>query len=622
MLVFLLSACALCASLAFAPTPAPSPTVPPEIAHVYTGDRSDQTLKNTARTTYVISHDQIVRYGYRTVAEALSSVPGMQILPYGGLGSSANYSMRGSESAQVLVLIDGQPAPGSFSNSVELGNLPVTGVDRIEVVEGGGSTLYGTGAIGGIINVITQRASTTGATLRYGSFGDRELYFSSPHVQISRVLARNDFSIPAAGAQPNADYESSSIHANETAKIGAFDALLRAGLTSDRVGAPGEYPYLSTTSRQSDLNGDANLTLTRKTRQAESTLQLGGTRQTIGFACVDDPNVDPNCYQAAASVNMESRLSLSARNVTAGANEQLLYGIDLSRGTVRSDAGGAYAVNALAQAAAYAQQHYYTRWGGLYYGLRAERDGAYGGEFSPSLGFIARLSDSLNVKGNVATAFRAPNASELFFPGYGYTGLRPERAKVMDLTISDPRALGGISAGFFQNRTNDLIVPVLLDPKNFIYGPRNVDRAFIQGLTFDARTPAFNGFTTGLNVTDLFRAQDLDAQTRLPNEAVFTANLRLDYQAKPAGVLDAFGFALHMQGARGFVDATQPLFDQPAAFTTLNAYVRLRAGQRAFVTLRGYNIGSERYAALGGFGGSVNGYAMPGRAYTIEVSSK
>lgn len=622
MPVLLFSACALCASLAFAPTPSPSPSAPPEIAHVYTSDRSDQTLKNTARTTYIVTHDQIVRYGYRTVAEALSAVPGMQILPYGGLGASANYSMRGSESAQVLVLVDGQPAPGSFSNSVELGNLPTTGVDRIEVVEGGGSTLYGTGAIGGIINVITQREASASATLRYGSFGDRELYLSTPHVQISRVLARNDFSLPGAGAQPNADYEASSIHANENAKIGGFEASLRAGLTSDRVGAPGVYPFLSMTSRESNLNGDADLALTRKTAQGESTLQLGGTRQSIGFSCVDDPAVDPNCYQSAESINKESRVSLSARNVTAGANEQLLYGIDLSRGTVRSDAGGLFAVDSLAQAAAYVQQHRSTHWGSFYYGLRAERDGAYGGEFSPSLGFIARLSDALNVKGNIATAFRAPNASELFFPGYGYTGLHPERAKVMDVTLNDARALGGVSVGWFQNRTNDLIVPVLLDPKNFIYGPRNVDHAFIQGLTLDARTPVFNGFTSALNVTDLYRAQNLDAQTRLPNDAVLTANLRLDYDAKPSSVLDSLGVALHVQGARGYVDPTQPLFDQPAAFTTLNAYVRFRAGQRALVTLRGYNIGNERYAALGGFGNFINGYPMPGRAYTFEISTK
>jgi vitamin B12 transporter len=622
LLVLLFSACALCASLALAPTPSPSPSTapPPEIAHVYTSDRTDETLKNAARTTYVVSHDQIARYGYRTVAEALSNVPGMQILPYGPLGSNANYGLRGSSSAQVLVLVDGAPAPGSFSNSVELGNLPVTGVDRIEIVEGGGSTLYGSGAIGGIINIITQRQAESGATLRYGSFSDRELYVTSPHVQISRVLARNDFALPGAGAQPDNDYEASSIHVNDSRRIGSFEASLRAGLTSDHIGTPGLVPFQSPTSRESDLNGDANLMLTRKSAQAESTLQFGGTRQRIGFAC--DESTDSGCFQSVESLNQESRVAFSARSDVEGANEQLLYGLDVSRGTVRSDAGGTFSTDAMAQAAAYMQQHRSTAWGGFYYGVRAERDGAFGGEFSPSAGFIARLSDAFAVKGNIATAFRAPNATELFFPGYGYTGLHPERAKVMDVTLTDSRALGGVSLGWFQNRTNDLIVPVLLDPATFTYGPRNVDHAFIQGLTLDARTQPFNGFTAALNATDLYRAQDLDAQTRLPNDAVLTANLRLDYTGRATGTLDGFGIVLHAQGARGYVDATQPLFDQPAAFTTLNAYVSVRAGRNALLTLRGYNLGNERYAALGGFGGSVNGYPMPGRSFVVELSGK
>src|SRR5579884_3786945 len=168
--MLLFSACAFCATLAFAPSPSPAPSPLPQIAHVYTTDRTDETIKNATRATYVITRAQIARYGYRTVAEALQDVPGVDILPYGPLGASTNFGIRGSNTAQVLVLVDGLPAPGSFNNSVELGNLPTSGVDRIEVVEGGGSTLYGTGAVGGIINIITQRSAQTSAALAYGSF--------------------------------------------------------------------------------------------------------------------------------------------------------------------------------------------------------------------------------------------------------------------------------------------------------------------------------------------------------------------------------------------------------------------------------------------------------------------
>ncbi len=180
-----------------------------------------------------------------------------------------------------------------------------------------------------------------------------------------------------------------------------------------------------------------------------------------------------------------------------------------------------------------------------------------------------------------------------------------------------------MTVGWFTNRTNDLIVtlPVasatscVADPTAFNYEPCNIDHAFMQGFTLDVRTPRSRGFTTSLNITDLYRAQNLDTQTRLPNQAVITANLRLDYSGASSSVLDSWGVWMHMMGARGFVDPTQPLFYQPAAYSNLNAYLRLRAGRETMITLRGYNLGNERYA-------SVSGYPMPGRSFTVELSSR
>ena len=244
-------------------------------------------------------------------------------------------------------------------------------------------------------------------------------------------------------------------------------------------------------------------------------------------------------------------------------------------------------------------------------------------EFSPSAGVLVHLSNEATFRANIATAFRAPNASELYFPGYGNPQLSPERAKVGDLSVTDAHILGGATLGWFVNRTNDLIVPTpvaagstcVVDQTSFVYEPCNIDHAFIQGFTLDARTPTYHGFTTALNITDLYRAQDLDAQTRLPDEPVLTANLRLDYTAGADSILDGWGVWMHLAGQRGFVDQTQPLFDQPAAYTTVDAYLRLRAGRDAVISLRGYNLGNERYAAL-------SGYPMPGRSFTIEVSAK
>jgi vitamin B12 transporter len=492
------------------------------------------------------------------------------------------------------------PAPGSFANSVELATMPTTGVDRIELVEGGGSTLYGTGAIGGIINVITDRKSADGVTARAGSLGDSSFELRSPNIQFSRIVARNDFKLADGSIRPDSDYQVSAFHANAGARIGSFDAVLRAGMSSDRGGAPGPLDFTSPTSRQTDLNADANITLTRRTPQAELTVQFGGTRQQVTFAC--GAVNDLNCFQSVQSLDTESRLGFDARNVVSGGNEQLLYGIDLARGTVRGDAGGLFSTNSFAQAAAYVQQKFSTRWGRAYVGVRGERDGALGGEFSPSAGFIVHLSGQASLKGNLATAFRAPNASELYFPFFGNPDLKPERAKVADLTLVDSAVLGGVSIGWFGNRTNNLIVTVLIDPVNFIFAPENIGHALIEGLTFDAKTQPLHGFTASFNLTDLYRAQDLDTQSRLPDDPVITANLGLDYAG--AGLVEAAGASVHSAGAHG-----------PAAFTRADAYLSLRAAPNVLFTLRAYNLGNERYEA-------VSGFPMPGRTFAFELSTR
>jgi outer membrane cobalamin receptor len=612
--------------LAFAsPSPAPTATPVPEIAHVYTSDRIDETLKNTARTTYVVTREQITRNGYRTIAQALADVPALVISPLGPIGSNVNYTLRGSASSQVLVLVDGLPAPGSLSNSVLLGNLPTTGVERIEVVEGGGSTLYGTGAIGGVINIITQRKSEASALLRWGSFADKQLELNTPNVQFTRIVANNAFGLPNGATRSDVDYQSTSLHANEAWRIGAFDAAVRAGVEADNLGAPGPNSFLSLSSRESNLNENANLTLTHKTAQSEATLQIGGTKQHIFFSC-DQVN-DANCFTGPA-LSTESRVDLGARNAVRGTNAVFVYGVDLSRGVVRSDSGGfatpPVSVNALAQAAAYVQERLDTRWGNAYAGLRAERDGGLGGEISPSVGGVLRFSNVASLKVNAATAFRAPNASELYFPGYGNPSLTAERAKVADATFVDSHIMGGASLGWFMNRTNNLIVPepvsapgpqCTIDASSFTFQPCNVDHAFIEGLTLSVRTLPYNGITAALNVTDLYRAQDVDAQTRLPNDPVIAANLRLDYTMRNVhSLVDSLGVSMRLAGDRGFVDRTA-LFDQPAAFTSVDAYARLRASENLLVTLRGYNLGNERYAAVAGF-------PLPGRSFIIELSTK
>ncbi|HVA34056.1 MAG TPA: TonB-dependent receptor [Candidatus Baltobacteraceae bacterium] len=619
------------------PSPSPTASAIPQIAHVVTSDRTSESLTKATRVTYVVTHDDIVRNGYRTVADALASVPGVQIASYGPIGQSVSYGIRGSSSSQVLVLVNGLPAAGSLAGTVDLGELSTAGVARVEIVEGGGSTLYGSDSVGGIINVITQGSQEPSSVLRWGSFGDREFAATVAGFTFERTVAANGYPIPNYTApylapsvphRSNSDYEATTLRYDGIRSFGAVDAELDLGVTHGNVGDPGYYPYVSSTTRDEELDKDGSVTLKTHGKRSTVTLQIGATQQQLPYTC--NSAIDTSCFQPSASLTLESRVDAGLRDAVDAGRQQLLYGIDLSRGTVLNNDGGAFvstvpsatppppvSSDALAQTGAYVQDAVDVAPGlRAYAGIRGERDGAVGAALSPSLGFAARVASGLSLKLNYATAFRAPNASELYYPGYGNPLLQPERAQTGDATLSDDRLWGGASLSWFTTRVNDLIVPVLIyaDYKNYVYvyQPQNVAHALMQGFTVDLKTPAYRGVSATLNATNLYTAENLTAGTRLTDQPVMTVNLALQIAGAPQGRFGGAGITERIVGPRGAVNQAEPLFFQPAAYANLSAYVDLRATAHADLFLRGYDLGGERYA-------EITGYPMPGRSAAIEL---
>ncbi len=226
-------------------SPSPTPTVGPQIAHVVTSDRSAEGATRTARTTYVVTAAQIARDGDRTVADALESVPGVNVVRYGAFGAATSIGIRGSSTQQVLVLVDGLPIAGGEIDDVNLEQYAVSGIDRIEVVEGGGSTLYGSGSIGGMINIITaQQTSRSSATLATGSFDERTYLFQTPFLTFQRTYATNDYSVVNAPNRQNSQAGLTSISARYGHSVGTFDVTLSGDVASASSGVPGSLRLL------------------------------------------------------------------------------------------------------------------------------------------------------------------------------------------------------------------------------------------------------------------------------------------------------------------------------------------------------------------------------------------
>ena len=578
-----------------------------EIGRVSTSDRRDEPAGATSKTTYVVTKADIVRRGFTTVASALEDLPGIVVSRSGPVGSQTSVALRGTGANQTLVLIDGRPLAGAQIGTVDLGALPTAGVERIEVVEGSGATLYGTGAIGGVINIVTvpRARRDTIATLSAATFGERALVVDAPSFAFERRVARSDFAYPAYGGDPagvrsDVDLASTSLRGRTATHLGAVGVALDAGIVARHLGAPGPAAFTTPNARQDDVDADARASFSRTTARSATTLDLTGTRESLVFR--DPVAAESFTGSPFAFVNAEARVQASLRNVVQNADGALVYGVDLAHGVARIDAGdGNPPVHGFAQTAVYAQDQ--MRIGSAlraYAGLRAERDGAQGGALAPSLGGTWNLGDGLALRANASTAFRAPTAVDLYYPGFSNPNLRPERTKSLDVALESSRVLDGASLGWFVTAGNDLIVATSSSVEN-------VQKSVVAGLTLDLRTRPLNGFTARVNFTDLYRAQNLTAsEQRLPRRPVIVSNAELAYVGAPRALLAAAGIVAHSVGLNADpFGAAQP-------FTRVDAYMRFRAAPRALLTLRVFDLANERYEEIGGF-------PMPGRTFALEL---
>ncbi len=397
----------------------------------------------------------------------------------------------------------------------------------------------------------------------------------------------------------NAQAGLTAVSARYAHAVGALDLTLTGSLDGAQAGTPGELGFFSPTSE--DDNVDRNLRLLAQHRGARSTtsLELGDSSEDLSYTC--NTPVDPNCPNSSfptpgpgmtsnppyAQVLYDQRWMASVRNVVGDDRSRLVYGVDLMRGIARIDPGtgggsplaadNAPIFDAYAQTAAYVQSQWFAPNGNeIYAGLRGERDGGAGGAYSPSVGGILHLLPALALRLNAATAFRAPTAEELYYPGFSNPNLQPERTRVGDATLAARAPWGDLEFGWFTTSGTNLIVSAAAERTC----RENVGRASIQGLDLVAKAHTFYGCVASLGVTNLYRAQDLITSSRLPGRGpVFAVTLALQYEAPANRRFD--GFAIEAANA-GPARGSRPV--PLAGIFDLSAWRRLRTSKPTSAT--------------------------------------
>ncbi len=449
---------------------------------VVTASRTAETADETLAPVTVITRRDIERRQAQSVQDLLRGVPGLDVVNNGGPGKSTSVFLRGTESDHVLVLIDGVKVGSATLGTTPFEDIPVAQIERIEIVRGPRSSLYGSEAIGGVIQIFTRKGG--GALRPWFSIGGGSHRTYRASAGLSGGGERGWFSLGASGI--------------DTQGFNACDGNLAAGcftVEPDRDGYRNRSVSLRAGYRFDEgLAVDLHaLRASGKNEfdggfvnESESLQQvIGGTLRyaprdawdltlTAGRSWSKSDNFKDGVFQTRFDT---VRDTLSLQNDIALAEEHLLtLGVDYRKDRV--DSTTAYAVTSRRDTGLFAQ---YQGWFGahdLQLSLRRDDDQQFGRHTTGSLAWGHALGDDLRLTAAYGTAFKAPTFNELYYPfGFGNPNLRPERSRSLEIGLRGRPDWGRWSLNAYETRIHDLIA---YDAS--IFSSNNIDRARIRGL--------------------------------------------------------------------------------------------------------------------------------------------
>ncbi|MBE9222564.1 TonB-dependent receptor [Cyanobacterium stanieri LEGE 03274] len=465
---------------------------------VFAPFRREATVRDSSRPVYVIDRQQIEAQGARTVQEALKYLPGVLSdgTTGGQLGGQSTQIIRGASTSQVLILLDGRPINdiGGFGG-FDLSSFTTDNIERIELLPGGGSTLYGSDALGGVINIVTRSGAgeTPQVTVRanVGSFGLNEQAIQSRGetngvswaVGYTRTQADNNFPfridrIGLESQRENADVLYNNFNLKLAGDLGDRNKLTFSALYLNKdFGIAGGIPIPNTSGAFNNLTPRARQTtnkllmdLTLESKLGEGEDSLLTTRIYGDFLNYEFEN--PDGFSAGRDDVNRRALGLQVQhNWQLTPNQNITYGYDFRNteadNNTFSSNSGTTTLNydgSISQQALFASYSVdFSPQFNLNLGLRQDFNSLVNGSFtSPSIGARYHITPTTTIRGNYGRSFRSPQIVNLeglgAFNIVGNPELKPERGNSFDIGIDQQLGdIGLLRLTFFSNRIDNLI---------------------------------------------------------------------------------------------------------------------------------------------------------------------
>jgi vitamin B12 transporter len=538
----------------------------------------------------VITGEELEQKGIKTVIDGLRLAQGVFATSSGGSGTEATVKMRGAFARHTLVLIDGVIVNSPTTGAYDFSSLTVDNIDRIEILRGAQGMLYGSDAVGGVINIYTKKGTgkpNIGAFFEYGSFATfREgghLSGAKGPFDFSLSVSRWDTSSFSAINYRRGAFENDGFHNTQvSAKIGTevpkdgrlefnmrwYDSRLSFDGFADS-GAPADIFGARSTNRNLILNGTwrqpmtsywtSILTLSQSNQRLKSESGNAGfnlnTRRFISASPTSCfPNFDACFTPFSSDLEILNRRLEWQNDFRIGEWVLLTAGYQLRRD--EGDSPGFYGATEpariLSSNAGFAQAQV-NLWDRLFLTAGGRHDSYNRFEDATTYrvtGGYHLKETGTRFRGSYGTGFKAPTLNDLFFQGFGNPDLKPEKSLGLDAAVEQSLFNDRLhlSAGYFWNRFQNLIQFAsggpLCPPGSFGFCPINIADAKTQGWEFSFRLTIFKGLEVrGQYTYTLTRAFDsptlgLGGDKRLPRWPVDQGTVGFSYSPIEALRLD------------------------------------------------------------------------------------
>ena len=575
---------------------------------VVTAARIAQSKDDVIGAVTVITRADIQRRQVKSVQDVLRGETGISIANNGGFGKLSSTFVRGTEADQVLVLVNGVRVGSASAGTTRIEFLPIDEIERIEIVRGPRSSLYGADAVGGVIQIFTRESSqpsiavgggshgTSSSSASFGLKGENSWlsvggsYLASDGFNSCRSSFNGAFYTGGCfNDEPDDDgYRNASGSVRTGYRWGE-----RADIEATVLYSAGRNEYDGDFGNQTDFKEGVYSIKGHLAPTSNWNLTL-----LVGTSRDDADDYKDGVY--VSTFNTERR-SASVQSDWAFADRQVLtFGVDYLddrvEGTTQFDATARDNTGVFGQ--------YKARFGAheVLASLRTDDNEQFGDHTTGSLGYKWFVTQGLAVHVAWGNAFLAPNFNDLYYPNFSNPNLKPERSDSYEIGASGSAARVHWNVNAFQTEIDDLIT---FDLDTFL--PQNLSRARIRGVELEARTQ-LGAWSFGANYTGLDprnRDGGFDDGNFLARRARHSGRMDVDY------VADAFsvGTSATWVGSRYDDLANTAQLD---AYTLIDLVGQIHFAQDWSLEARIANAFDEKYE-------TAAYYNQDGRAYFVTL---